>query len=136
MFIVSNVLFNMLDRNIVLYCLKKYSMAISESECELSQAWIDYWQRLKSNNSHKYAQTAHFFLNQISKQNMNNPEIWMRQYLIYLDEIAEGVSLQMLGNLIYLPEKLLSSFWQQQWNKHGWETIKSYGSVLFAATKS
>lgn len=108
-------------------------MSISVSERELGQAWIEFWQQLKSNNSAQYIEFAHLSLFRISKSTMNNPEIWMLRYLAYLDEIAAGVDYQVLGNLIDLPEKPLSPFWQRKWDELGWQTIQSYGGILFSA---
>ena len=64
---------------------------------------------------------------------MNNPEVWMRYYLAYIEDIAEGISINQLTDLIHLPAKELSPFWQQKWDELGWEMIKSYGSILFSA---
>ena len=109
---------------------------MTETEQELSQAWIDFWRMLKSNNSAQYVRTANWCLSRIDKQTMNNPEVWMQRYLAYIDEIAQGVDYNTLGSLSLLPEKPLSSFWQRMWDEIGWEMIRNYGAVLVAATGS
>lgn len=106
-------------------------MALSKSEKELGEQWRSFWREVKANCSEPYSLMLQSMLNRIRRGNMDNAEVWLEQYLMYMDELKIEGNQYLFTQMPYLPAKPMGDYWQKALAEFGWETVQRYGAFLY-----